>query len=109
MASLTDATISSRANEIILVLICPCCGKRHRVREYPTSQGGLPAQRFLLTCIGCGKTEIRSLEDIVQYRPLRTEPNVTPSRSPSASPAPTAACGADFHPSPPRQLPLQAK
>ena len=77
MTTHTDATISSRANEIVLVLRCTSCGKRHRVREYPTTPSGLPAQHFLLTCIGCGKTEIRALADIVHYTEAHTAPSPT--------------------------------
>lgn len=67
MTANTDATISSRANVILLVLRCPSWGKSHRVREYSTTPGGFPAQRFLIACIGCGKSEIRALADIEHH------------------------------------------
>lgn len=102
------AAHNSHANKETLTLRCRHCGKIHRVRGLPKEASGRIAERFLFTCIACGKTEIRSREDIVHQALAEHAPaGVTPSRSLSASPTPATASGANSHPSPPRQSPRQ--
>jgi len=49
------------------VIGCSGCGKLHRIASKPMQAGGQPAREFLLTCIQCGRTQIREASEIRPY------------------------------------------
>lgn len=49
------------------IMWCRSCGKIHRIRNRELGLDGLPLQRFLFSCVQCGKSEIRHADEIMSY------------------------------------------
>lgn len=62
----------TRTRAVPEIIWCRMCGKIHRIRHRAIGLDGRPMERFLLSCSQCGKSEVRSADDIVPYSNLRT-------------------------------------